>query len=140
MSPKQLNTCRWLFSSVANSVVVSIFDDCTFFMVPQDFKFFLERLDAHLISIKLNLYDHLSPFYEDRGIDRRNHSSFSPGVILLIYLQIFAYHDRKYLFSLPSILLHYLYLVSGVALHTCSLKKVFWNNATNLQENTHVEV
>ena len=38
------------------------------------------------------------------------------------------------------VLLHYLYLVSGAALKTCSHENVFWKCAANLQENTLVEL
>ena len=43
-----------------NSVIVSIFDDFAFSVVPQDFKFSLKKLNVHFIFIKLNLYVHLS--------------------------------------------------------------------------------
>lgn len=50
------------------------------------FQFSLARVIVHFIFIKLNLYTHLSQFQEDRQF--YSQVSFSPGVILLIHLQI----------------------------------------------------
>ena len=72
-----------------------------FFVVPQGFKFSLERLNAHFIFIKLNLYSHLNQFQDNRGVQR--HVSECIGMY----------------FHCVGILLHYLHLL-------LIFRNVFW--------------